>query len=164
MSPDVDPADATPTAATVLDGPDAVRAAVGTHLGYSDWLQIDQDRVNTFADATGDHQWIHVDPERAKDGPFGAPIAHGYLTMSLSYFFMPQIVETRGFSAGINYGVDKVRFPSPVKVGQRIRAGAEMLEVTEVKGGLQTLVRITIEIEGVDRPACVIDSISRWLD
>ncbi len=154
----------TPTAATVLDGADAVRAAVGTHLGYSDWLRIDQDRVNTFADATGDHQWIHVDPERAKDGPFGAPIAHGYLTMSLSNYFLPQIVETRGFSAGINYGVDRVRFPSPVKVGERIRAGAEMVEVTEVKGGIQTLVRITVEIEGGTRPACVIDSISRWLD
>jgi acyl dehydratase len=152
-----------PQARTVLDGVDAVRAAVGTHLGYSDWLEIDQDRVNTFADATGDHQWIHVDPERAKDGPFGAAIAHGYLTMSLSNYFMPQIVETRGFSAGINYGVDKVRFPSPVKVGQSIRAGAEMIEVSEVKGGIQTLVRITIEIQGGERPACVIDSISRWL-
>jgi len=152
-----------PQARTVLDGIDAVRAAVGTHLGYSDWLEIDQDRVNTFADATGDHQWIHVDPERAKDGPFGAAIAHGYLTMSLSNYFMPQIVETRGFSAGINYGVDKVRFPSPVKVGQSIRAGAEMIEVSEVKGGIQTLVRITIEIQGGERPACVIDSISRWL-
>ena len=152
-----------PQARTVLDGVDAVRAAVGTHLGYSDWLEIDQDRVNTFADATGDHQWIHVDPERAKDGPFGAAIAHGYLTMSLSNYFMPQIVETRGFSAGINYGVDKVRFPSPVKVGQSIRAGAEMIEVSEVKGGIQTLVRITIEIQGGERPACVIDSTSRWL-
>jgi acyl dehydratase len=152
-----------PQAKTVLDGVDAVRAAVGTHLGFSDWLEIDQDRVNTFADATGDHQWIHVDPERAKDGPFGAAIAHGYLTLSLSNYFMPQIVETRGFSAGINYGVDKVRFPSPVKVGQSIRAGAEMIEVSEVTGGIQTLVRITIEIQGGERPACVIDSISRWL-
>ncbi len=152
-----------PQAKTVLDGADAVRAAVGTHLGYSDWLEIDQERVNTFADATGDHQWIHVDPEAAKDGPFGAAIAHGYLTMSLSNYFLPQIIETRGFSAGINYGVDKVRFPSPVKVGQSIRAGAEMIEVSEVKGGIQTLVRITIEIQGGDRPACVIDSISRWL-
>ena len=153
----------TPTAQTILDGPDAVRAAVGTHLGHSDWLLMEQDRVNTFADATGDHQWIHVDPERAKDGPFGAPIAHGYLTMSLSNFFLPQIIETRGFSAGINYGVDKVRFPSPVKVGDRIRAGAELVDVTDVTGGIQTLVRITIEIEGSDRPACVIDSLSRWL-
>jgi acyl dehydratase len=151
------------TAQTILDGPDAVRAAVGTHLGFSDWLLMEQERVNTFADATGDHQWIHVDPERAATGPFGAPIAHGYLTMSLSNFFLPQIIETKGFSAGINYGVDKVRFPSPVKVGDRIRAGAEMLEVTDVNGGLQTLVRITIEIEGSDRPACVIDSLSRWL-
>ena len=148
------------TAQTILDGPDAVRAAVGTHLGFSDWLLMEQDRVNTFADATGDHQWIHVDPERAAAGPFGAPIAHGYLTMSLSNFFLPQIIETRGFSAGINYGVDKVRFPSPVKVGDRVRAGAELMEVTD---GLQTLVRITIEIEGSDRPACVIDSLSRWL-
>jgi acyl dehydratase len=150
-------------AQTILDGPDAVRAAVGTHLGFSDWLLMEQDRVNTFADATGDHQWIHVDPERAATGPFGAPIAHGYLTMSLSNYFLPQIIETRGFSAGINYGVDKVRFPSPVKVGDRIRAGAELVDVTDVNGGLQTLVRITIEIEGSDRPACVIDSISRWL-
>ena len=151
------------TAQTLLDGPDAVRAAVGTHLGFSDWLLMEQDRVNTFADATGDHQWIHVDPERAAAGPFGAPIAHGYLTMSLSNYFLPQIIETKGFSAGINYGVDKVRFPSPVKVGDRIRAGAELVDVTDVNGGLQTLVRITIEIEGSDRPACVIDSLSRWL-
>jgi hypothetical protein len=151
------------TAQTILDGPDAVRAAVGSHLGFSDWLLMEQDRVNTFADATGDHQWIHVDPERAASGPFGAPIAHGYLTMSLSNYFLPQIIETKGFSAGINYGVDKVRFTSPVKVGDRIRAGAEMLEVTDVIGGLQTLVRITIEIDGSDRPACVIDSLSRWL-
>jgi acyl dehydratase len=151
------------TAQTILDGPEAVRAAVGTHLGFSDWLLMEQERVNTFADATGDHQWIHVDPERAAAGPFGAPIAHGYLTMSLSNFFLPQIVETRGFSAGLNYGVDKVRFPSPVKVGDRIRAGAELIEVTDVNGGLQTLVRITVEIEGSDRPACVIDSLSRWL-
>jgi acyl dehydratase len=151
------------TAQTILDGPDAVRAAVGNHLGFSDWLLMEQDRVNTFADATGDHQWIHVDPERAAAGPFGAPIAHGYLTMSLSNYFLPQIIETKGFSAGINYGVDKVRFPSPVKVGDRIRAGAELVDVTDVNGGLQTLVRITIEIEGSDRPACVIDSLSRWL-
>lgn len=149
---------------TILDGPDGVRAAEGTHLGYSDWLLIEQDRVDTFADATGDHQWIHVDPEKAKDGPFGAPIAHGYLTMSLSNYFLPQIVETRGFSAGINYGVDKVRFPSPVKVGERIRGGAELVEVTEVSGGLQTRMVITIEIDGGAKPACVIEALSRWLD
>jgi len=148
---------------TLLNGPDAVRAAVGTHLGYSDWLTIDQDRVNLFAEATGDHQWIHVDPERAKSGPFGAAIAHGYLTMSLSNFFLPQIVEVQGFSAGINYGVDKVRFPSPVKVGESVRAGAEIAEVTEVAGGLQTRMMITIEIDGGTKPACVIEALSRWL-
>lgn len=153
----------TPAAQTVLDGPDAVKAAVGTHLGYSDWLTIDQDRVNLFADATGDHQWIHVDPERAADGPFGGPIAHGYLTLSLSNLFLPQIIETRGFSAGVNYGADKVRFISPVKVGDRIRGGAELVEVTDVNGGIQTLVRVTIEIEGGTKPAGVIDSLSRWL-
>ena len=147
----------------IIKGVDELKSLVGKHLGYSDYLTITQDQVNRFADATGDHQWIHVDPERAKDGPFGAAIAHGYLTMSLSNFFLPQIVEVQGFSAGINYGVDKVRFPSPVKVGQSVRAGAELVEVTEVKGGLQTLMRITIEIEGEERPACVIDAISRWL-
>ena len=150
-------------AATTLDGPDAVRAAVGTHLGYSEWLHVDQDRVNLFADATGDHQWIHVDVERAKNGPFGAPIAHGYLTLSLSNLFLPQIVEVVGFSTGINYGVDKVRFPSPVKVGDRVRAGAQLTEVSEVTNGLQTKIVITIEVDGSNKPACIIESLSRWL-
>ena len=150
-------------AATTLDGPDAVRAHIGRHLGHSEWLTIDQDRVNLFADATGDHQWIHVDVERAKSGPFGAPIAHGYLTLSLSNLFLPQIVEVVGFSTGVNYGVDKVRFPSPVKVGDRIRAGAELTEVTDVANGLQTKIVITIEVEGSTKPACIIESLSRWL-
>ncbi len=150
-------------AATTLDGPDAVRAHVGRHLGHSEWLTVDQDRVNLFADATGDHQWIHVDVERAKSGPFGAPIAHGYLTLSLSNLFLPQIVEVVGFSTGVNYGVDKVRFPSPVKVGDRVRAGAELTEVTDVANGLQTKIVITIEVEGSSKPACIIESLSRWL-
>ena len=150
-------------AASTLDGPDAVRAAVGAHLGYSEWLLVDQDRVNLFADATGDHQWIHVDVERAKSGPFGAPIAHGYLTLSLSNLFLPQIVEVVGFSTGVNYGVDKVRFPSPVKVGDRVRAGAQLTEVSEVTNGLQTKIVITIEVDGSDKPACIIESLSRWL-
>ena len=150
-------------AATVINGPDDLRAKLGQHLGYSEWLLIDQDRVNTFADATGDHQWIHVDVERAKSGPFGAPIAHGYLTMSLSNLFLPQIVEVNGFSAGVNYGVDKVRFPSPVKVGSRIRGGAELTAISDVNGGLQTTMVITIEIEGGTKPACVIESLSRWM-
>jgi len=150
-------------ASTVLDGPDDVRAHLGRHLGHSEWIEIDQDRVNLFADATGDHQWIHVDPARANQGPFGAPIAHGYLTLSISNLFLPQIVEVRGFSAGVNYGVDKVRFPSPVKVGARIRAGAELSAVSEVNGGLQTTIIITIDVEGGSKPACVIESLSRWL-
>jgi len=148
---------------TILDGEDAVRAAVGTHLGHSDWLEIDQDRINLFADATGDHQWIHVDVEKAKDGPFGAPIAHGYLTLALTNLFMPQIVEVRGFAMGVNYGLDKARFPSPVLVGSRVRGGGELVEVTDVKGGVQTLIRITVEIEGNEKPACVVDALSRWL-
>ena len=119
--------------------------------------------MNTFADATGDHQWIHVDPERAKDGPFGAAIAHGYLTVSLSNFFLPQVVDVQGISAGINYGVNKIRFPSPVLVGSRVRGGVELADVTDVKGGIQTTMVITIEIEGQDRPACVIESLSRYL-
>ncbi len=150
-------------AATTLNGPDDVRANVGKHLGYSEWITVDQDRVNLFADATGDHQWIHVDVERATSGPFGAPIAHGYLTLSLSNYFLPQIVEVQGFSAGVNYGVDKVRFPSPVKVGSRVRAGAELAAVSDVTGGLQTTIVITVEVEGSTKPACVIDSLSRWL-
>ena len=149
-------------AQTVLNGLDEVRAAVGRHLGHSEWLEITQDRVDLFADATGDHQWIHVDPQRAAAGPFGGPIAHGYLTLSLSNLFLPQIVEVRGVSMGVNYGTEKVRFPAPVLVGSRIRAGAELVEATEVAGGVQTLIRITIEIEGGSKPACVIDSLSRW--
>ena len=150
-------------AVTVLNGPDDVRAHLGQHLGYSEWITVEQDRVNLFADATGDHQWIHVDVERASSGPFGAPIAHGYLTLSLSNYFLPQIVEVQGFSAGVNYGVDKVRFPAPVKVGSRVRAGAELTAVSEVAGGLQTTIVITIEVEGGTKPACVIESLSRWL-
>lgn len=150
-------------ATTILDGLDAVRAAVGTHLGFSDWETVSQDRVNLFAEATGDHQWIHTDVERAKaESPFGGPIAHGYLTLSMSNEFLPRIVEVRGVSMGVNYGVDKVRFPAPVPVGSRIRAGAELLAVEDVKGGVQTTMRITVEVEGGSKPACVIDAISRF--
>lgn len=151
-------------ATTVFEDLDAVRGAVGTHLGYSDWLEITQERVDRFADATGDHQWIHVDPERARrESPFGGPIAHGYLTVSLSNLFLPQVVEVRGISAGVNYGVDKIRFPTPVPVGGRVRAGVELIDVSEVAGGIQTTMRITIELEGATKPACVIESLSRYL-
>ncbi len=148
--------------ATVFESPAELKAAVGKHLGYSDWLEISQDRIDRFAEATGDHQWIHVDPERAKSGPFGTTIAHGYLTQSLVNHFLPQIVEVRGISMGINYGADRLRFPAPVPVNSRVRGGAELLEVEEIKGTVQTKVRVTVEIQGSERPACVIDTISRY--
>jgi acyl dehydratase len=152
------------TPITVLDGPDAVLAALGSHLGHSDWIEVDQARVDLFAEATGDHQWIHVDVERATAGPFGAPIAHGYLTLALTNYFLPRIVEVRGFEAGINYGLAKVRFPAPVRVGSRVRAGAELTDVTEIAGGVQTEMRITVDVDDSDKPACVADSLSRWLN
>ena len=150
-------------AQTTLDGLDAVKAAVGTELGTSEWLQITQERIDQFAQATGDHQWIHVDPERAAAGPFGSTIAHGYLTLSLSNALLPEIVEVTGISMGVNYGVDKVRFPAPVPVGSRIRASAVLAEVSDVAGGVQTKVVITVELEGSAKPACVIESLSRYL-
>ena len=150
-------------AVTTFDGIDAIRTAVGTHLGYSDWLDISQERVNQFADATGDHQWIHVDVERATAGPFGAPIAHGYLTMSLSNFFLPQVVDVRGFSMGVNYGCNKVRFPAPVPVGSRIRGGVELASADDIPGGVQTVMVITMEIDGGTKPACVVEAVSRYL-
>ena len=147
----------------VFETLDELRDAAGQHLGHTDWLEIDQERVNLFADATGDHQWIHVDVERAKDGPFGGPIAHGFLTLSLSNLFLPQLLAVPGASAGINYGTGKVRFPSPVPVGSRVRGGAEITSVDEISGGVQTTIAITIEVEGQGKPACVIESLSRWL-
>jgi len=149
--------------ATVFESPKDLKNAEGKQLGHSDWLEIEQDRINQFADATGDHQWIHVDPVRAKDGPFGACIAHGYLTLSLVNMFLPQIVEVRNIRMGVNYGCDKVRFPSPVKVGSKVRGSGELIKVEEVKGGgVQATVRVTVEVEGSDRPACVVDTISRF--
>jgi acyl dehydratase len=143
---------------------DDLRGAAGTHLGWTDWIDITQDRVNLFADATGDQQWIHVDVERATaESPFGGPIAHGYLTLALSNFFLPQLISVPAATAGINYGTGKVRFPAPVPVGSRIRGGAEIASVDEIPGGVQTTITITIQVEGQDKPACVIESVSRWL-
>lgn len=147
---------------TVFKQPQDLIAAAGTVLGASDWLEIDQQRINLFADATGDHQWIHVDPERAKDGPFGTCIAHGYLTLSLVNLFLPQIVEVQGIAMGVNVGCDRIRFPAPVPVGSRVRGVGELLSIEEIKGGVQSIVRVTVEIEGNDRPACVADTISRY--
>jgi acyl dehydratase len=142
---------------------DQLQAAIGEDLGATDWVEIDQDRVNLFADATDDHQWIHVDIEKANAGPFGGPIAHGYLTLALSNLFLPELLAVPGASAGVNYGTGKVRFPAPVPVGSRVRGGAEIVDVEEIPGGLQTTIRITIEVEGASKPACVIESLSRWL-
>ncbi len=150
--------------ATTFESPAALEAAVGRHLGFSDWIEITQQRIDQFAEATGDHQWIHTDPERAKTGPFGTTIAHGYLTQSLVNLFLPQIMEVRGISMGVNYGTDRVRFPAPVPVGSRIRGGAELMSAEQVKGGaVQATVRVTVEIEGGDRPAAVVDTISRYV-
>ena len=142
--------------------PTALIGAEGTALGPTDWLQIDQTRVNGFAEVTGDHQWIHVDEERAKDGPFGGTIAHGYLTMSLVNFFLPQLIEVQGFAHAVNVGADRLRFLAPVKVGSRIRGVGEIVSVEEIKGAIQSVVRVTVEIEGSDKPACVVDTISRY--
>src|SRR4051794_41270024 len=141
---------------TIIDGIDGLKAKVGEHIGYSDFIEITQEQVNLFADATGDHQWIHVDPERAKkESPFGGPIAHGYLTLSLLPMLMPQILEVRGFRMGVNYGTEKVRFPSPVPVGSRIRAGATLDSATPIEGGVQMNLGVTVEIEGGTKPAMV---------
>ena len=149
---------------TVFESLDEVRAAVGTTLGTSDWFDVTQERVNLFAEATGDHQWIHTDVERARsESPYGGPIAHGYLTLSLTNLVMPQVVEVRGASLGVNYGTGKVRFPAPVPVGSRVRGTAELVACDEIPGGVQTTIVVTIEVEGGTKPACVAESISRWL-
>jgi acyl dehydratase len=148
---------------TVFADPDAVKAAVGTHLGFSDWLLVDQDRINRFADATGDHQWIHVDEAKAKNGPFGTTIAHGYLTLALTNLFLPQLIAVERLSMGINYGVNKVRFPTPVPAGSRVRAGAEIVSGEEVAGGVQVVIKMTVELEGSDKPACIVENVTRYL-
>ena len=150
------------TATTCFDSVASVLAAVGSDLGATDWVSVTQARINTFADATGDHQWIHVDPERAKDGPFGGCVAHGYLTLSLANLFLPQLVSYQRLKMGVNYGCDKVRFPSPVKVNSRVRGRGQVVAAEPVKGdGVQVTVRISVEIEGADKPGCVVDTISR---
>ncbi|MFJ4684126.1 MaoC family dehydratase [Streptomyces sp. NPDC091377] len=141
---------------------DALRAAVGEPLGYTDWVEIDQKRIDLFAEATGDHQWIHVDPERAAAGPFGTTIAHGYLTLSLLPLFAPQLLTVEGVSMGVNYGTNKVRFPAPVPVGSRLRATARISGVDEVPGGVQVTVAFTVEREGGEKPVCVAESVSRY--
>ena len=145
-----------------MSGVDELKGKIGQHLGYSDWLEVTQERVNQFADATDDHQWIHVDPELAKAGPFGGPIAHGYLTLSLAVPLLAQIVRVQGVKMGVNYGLNKVRFPSPVPVGAKLRLGATLQSVDDVEGGAQSVFALTFEVEGREKPACVAEAIYRW--
>ncbi|ACY97053.1 MULTISPECIES: MaoC family dehydratase [Thermomonospora] len=144
----------------VFNGVAELEKAVGTHLGYSDWHTVTQEQIDKFAEATGDHQWIHVDTEKAKAGPFGTTIAHGYLTLSLLPKLVQQVYRVDGLKMGINYGCDKVRFPSPVPVGSRLRAGVELLELTHTPAGTRVKVKVTVEREGGDKPACVAESLS----
>lgn len=146
----------------IIKHPNDLMTRVGESLGATDWLTMEQSRIDTFAEATGDHQWIHVDPIKASEGPFGACIAHGYLTLSLANKFLPELMVVEQVSMGVNYGCDKVRFPNLVKVGQKIRGAGEIVSAEEKSGGVQVVVRITIEVDGEDRPACVVDTISRF--
>jgi acyl dehydratase len=144
-------------------GIDELATAVGEKLGTSDWVVVEQDRINTFADATGDHQWIHIDAEKAARGPFGGTIAHGMLTLSLLPTFLHQIYQVEGVSMGINYGLDRVRFPAPVPVGARLRGHTHLVEVTLLDAAVQVKLSTTIEIEGGSKPACVVESIVRYV-
>lgn len=146
----------------IFSSSDELRAAVGEELGPSDWLEVDQKRIDLFAAATGDHQWIHVDPERAAAGPFGTTIAHGYLTLSLLPSLVPLLMRVSPMRMGINYGLNKVRFPAPVPVGSRLRARAVITELTEVEGGVQLTTAVTVEREGGGKPVCVAESVSRF--
>lgn len=151
----------------IYDKPENLFGQEGTRLGPTDWLTIDQARINGFADVTGDHQWIHVGSERAAKGPFGATIAHGYLTLSLVNYFLPDLIEVRGFTHAVNIGADRLRFLNPVKVDSHIRAIGEIIAVEDKRGAVQSTVRVTVQIAGEDEaaellPACVLDTISRY--
>jgi acyl dehydratase len=147
----------------IFNSPFELEAAFGQTFGPTDWLLIDQDRINKFADATGDHQWIHVDVEKAKTGPFGATVAHGFLTLALTNLFLPQLIEVRGISMGLNYGLNKVRFPAVVPAGSRIRGKGELIAYEkQANGGIQSIVRIIVEVEGGGKPACIAEAISLW--
>lgn len=147
---------------TTIDGIGGLRQHLGNHLGYSDWVTVTQEQVNQFADATGDHQWIHVDPERAKAGPFGGPIAHGYLTLSLAPVLLGSVLRVDGISMGVNYGLNKLRFPAPVPVGSRLRVGAVLADVEDIAGGAQVTLDLTFEVEGQAKPACVAAAVFRY--
>jgi acyl dehydratase len=140
----------------------ALRESVGEHLGYSDWHTVSQEQINAFADATGDHQWIHVNPEAAAQGPFGTTIAHGFLTLSLLPMFIAQVLRVDGVRMGVNYGLNKVRFPAPVPSGSVIRAGLRVMSVEDTAGGAQVVNEVTVERDGGDKPCCVAQSVTRY--
>ncbi|MBV9024144.1 MAG: MaoC family dehydratase [Streptomycetaceae bacterium] len=148
--------------AITVNGLDELKQLAGSDLGLSGWIEITQERIHTFANATDDHQWIHVDPDKAKEGPFGAPIAHGYLTLSLFVPLFTELLDVEGVTTKVNYGLNKVRFPAPVPVGSRIRLAARLAAVDDVPGGVQTTVDGTIEIDGSAKPAAVLQSVSRF--
>jgi len=148
----------------VAKGTAALRDLDGSHLGWTDWRRIAQRQVDLFAEATGDHQWIHVDPSRAANGPFGGTIAHGYLTLSLGPVLLSELLVVEGMTFGVNYGANKVRFPSPVKVGSNLRMGAEVTMVEDVPGGVQVSYTLTFETEGSPKPACVAEVVYRYFD
>ena len=144
----------------IFHGIEEYERAVGTHLGHSDWHTVTQEQIDLFAEATGDHQWIHVDPQRAAEGPFGTTIAHGYLTLSLVPRLVWQVYTIEGLRMGLNYGSNKVRFPAPVPVCSRVRAGVELLSLTPTALGLQSVTRVTIEVDGSDKPGCVAETVA----
>lgn len=150
--------------AVVVESREQLLALAGKEIGSSGWLEVTQDRINLFADATDDHQWIHVDPERAMAGPFGATVAHGFLTLSLIPVLSKQVLDVRGIRLAVNYGLNKVRFPAPVRVGSRIRLRIKNLEVTDLNGaGLQLVNQMTIDVDGHDKPACVAETVVRYV-
>jgi acyl dehydratase len=147
---------------TMINGIDGLRAKVGEHLGYSDWYEVTQGQIDRFADATGDHQWIHIDPERAQAGPFGTTIAHGYLTLSLLPSLLPQILQVTGVAMGVNYGTNKVRFPSPVPSGSFIQLSATLAQVTDVAGGVQAAIDAVITVRDAAKPSLVAQALFNY--
>lgn len=145
----------------VFDGADSLRAAAGEEIGVGSWIEVTQDRIDTFAEATNDHQWIHIDPERAASGPFGGTIAHGYLTLSLLSAWIMEVSEVAGTTMAVNYGLNRVRWPAPVPVGSRVRGRVVLAEVEEIEGGVQVAWQVTVEREGGDRPVCVAENLNR---
>lgn len=146
----------------VLDGVDGIRARIGTHLGVSDWVPVDQDRITAFAKLTRDEQWIHVDPERARSGPFGTTVQHGFLTLAMATGLLWSVATVDGYDLVVNYGVNRVRFPAPLKVGDRFRMHVSLLEATELPAGLEVVYHLEYEVEGGPKPCCVADIVFRY--